>query len=155
MWSATLSRWRQPIALCVQKAGLPVRRESTRAAVGLTLHCCSMDAPPSTKFGRTKLPSFMTHLTSCTVWSFLCAWQDSVWESGETAPFNYNLRNRWVKWSNLGPNLLPSGKLSLIPTEWEDAWAPAPVWTVWGRDVTCPQRELNHESSDLQPVAYQ
>lgn len=134
MWSATLSRWRQSITLCLQKARLPVWRESTRAAVGLTLHCCSMNSSPSTKFCTIKLPSFMTHLTSCTVWCFLCAFQKSVWESGETAPFNYSLRHKWGEWSNLGPNLLPSEKLSLIPTKWEDAWALAPFWTLWRRD---------------------
>jgi len=78
----------------------------------------------------------VTYLTSCTVWNFLCAWQESVWESGEKTPLIYNLKRRWCKWSNLGPNLLPSGKLSLIPTEWEDLWASAPIWTLWRRDKT-------------------
>jgi hypothetical protein len=51
------------------------------------------------------------------------------------------------------PATLLARKASLIHTEYENGWAPEPVWAHWRRNKLLPPPRIKPRSSDLRPVA--
>lgn len=56
-------------------------------------------------------------------------------------------------WSVPLPDNFTPGEEPPVQTEWEAGWGTEPVLMNPRRDVFCPFRELNHDSSDVHPVA--